>query len=146
VGVCESDKTDSRPLERKRSVPFKDLINLVSLGVRDVDTLTSLAGRLARLAGELEPVERAEIESVMAGKTLSQVTNQLLDALDPDKQTEKAKELFHTSEPTKEQIKQAADELAKAACVVFDDPKIRGTIIDVKTRSEQVIDAVSKDQ
>lgn len=146
VGVCESDKTDSRPLERKRSVPFKDLINLVSLGVRDVDTLTSLAGRLARLAGELEPVERAEIESVMAGKTLSQVTNQLLDALDPDKQTGKAKELFHTSEPTKEQIKQAADELAKAACVVFDDPKIRGTIIDVKTRSEQVIDAVSKDQ
>ena len=26
VGVCESDKTDSRPLERKKSVPFNKLL------------------------------------------------------------------------------------------------------------------------
>ncbi len=26
VGVCESDKTDSRPLERKRSTPFDTLV------------------------------------------------------------------------------------------------------------------------
>ncbi len=33
VGVCESDKTDSRPLERKRSVPFEKLVESVALGV-----------------------------------------------------------------------------------------------------------------
>ena len=38
VGVCENDKTDSRPLERKRSVSFDRLIDSVALGVRDPDT------------------------------------------------------------------------------------------------------------
>lgn len=49
VGVCESDKTDSRPLERKPSVPLAALLDSVALGTRDDDTLSSLASRLARL-------------------------------------------------------------------------------------------------
>jgi len=44
VGVCEEDKTDMRPLERKVHVPFEKLLNGVAMGIRDVDTLTSLAG------------------------------------------------------------------------------------------------------
>ncbi|MCG6135867.1 MAG: DEAD/DEAH box helicase family protein [Nostoc sp. LLA-1] len=44
VEVCESDKTDSRPLERKRSVPFDKLVQAVALDQRDEDTLMSLAG------------------------------------------------------------------------------------------------------
>ena len=48
VGVCESDKTDSRPLERKPTVSFGNLLLGVALGKRDEDTLTTLAGRLAR--------------------------------------------------------------------------------------------------
>ena len=49
VGVCETVKGDSRPLERKRSVPFDKLLLSVALGNRDEDTLSSLAGRVARL-------------------------------------------------------------------------------------------------
>jgi type I restriction enzyme R subunit len=41
VGVCESDKSDSRPLERKRTVPFDKLLQSVALDNRDEDTLTS---------------------------------------------------------------------------------------------------------
>src|SRR6185312_2684921 len=48
VGVCESDKTESRPLERKPSVSFDRILLGVALGKRDEDTLTTLAGRLAR--------------------------------------------------------------------------------------------------
>jgi len=44
VGVCESDKTDSRPLERKRSVPFDKLVQAVALDPRDEDMLMSFAG------------------------------------------------------------------------------------------------------
>jgi type I restriction enzyme R subunit len=62
VGVCESDKTDSRPLERQRTVPFKDLLLGVALGKRDEDTLTTLAGRLARLERELTPDQKTKIE------------------------------------------------------------------------------------
>jgi len=146
VGVCESDKTDSHPLERKRSVPFDKLISAVALGVRDEDTLSSLAGRLARLNKEIGDEERAEIERAAGGKKLSQIVNLILDALEPDNQVEKAKEFFKTETPSEEQIKKAAEQLAKTACGSFDDAKFRNTIIEVKTRNEQTIDDVSKDK
>lgn len=63
VGVCETDKTDSQPLERNPTVPFDKLLERVALGVRDEDTLTSLAGRLARLDRQLEPRDHAELEA-----------------------------------------------------------------------------------
>ena len=50
VGVCESDKTDTRPLEHKKHVPFDKLLQRVAMGVRDADSLESLArpSRLTR--------------------------------------------------------------------------------------------------
>src|SRR3990170_1158646 len=151
VGVCENDKTDSRPLERKRNIPFDKLIISVALGNRDEDTLTSLAGRLARLDREIDVKDRKEIEDAFVGAgfkpapTLKQIINNLLDAVDPDKQVEKANEIFKTEKPTEEQVKKAAEELVKNACAPFDNPKLRNTIIDIKKRSEQIIDIVSKD-
>lgn len=91
VGVCESDKTDSRPLERKRSVSFDKLLGSVAMGVRDTDTLTSLAGRLARFDRELDEASHKEIEKQSGGKKLKEVINELLDAVDPDKQRKKQK-------------------------------------------------------
>jgi len=145
VGVCESDKTDSRPLERKRSVSFDKLVMSVALGVRDVDALTSLAGRLARLDRQIDYKERKEIEEAAGGKTLKEIVNRLLDAVDPDKQLEKAKEIFGTEKPTLEQLTKASKALIKGACSPFDDPGLRNTVIDVKRRSEQIIDTLSKD-
>ncbi|MBI4333933.1 MAG: DEAD/DEAH box helicase family protein [Chloroflexi bacterium] len=149
VGVCETDKTDSRPLERKRSVPFDKLVLSVALGSRDEDAITSLAGRLAALDKEIDPADRKEIEE--AGKkagvpaSLKQIVNGLLDAVDPDKAEAKAKDMFHVEQPDAEHIKKAAAELARIACAPFDNAPFRNTIIDVKKRSEQTIDTVSKD-
>ena len=145
VGVCERDKTDSRPLERKKSIPFDKLLESVALGNRDEDTLTSLAGRLARLDREIEEKDRKEIESASEGKPLKHIINNLLDAVDPDKQLEKAKKVFETETPTEEQITKTSEELVKEACTPFDNPKLRNTLIDIKKRSEQIIDNVSKD-
>jgi len=145
VGVCENDKTESRPLERKRSVPFDKLILSIAIGNRDEDTLTSLAGRLTTMDKEIGAGDRKEIEDAAGGKTLKQLVNSLLDAVDADKKIEKAKELFHTETPTQEQIKSASKELVKAACTPFDNPALRNTIIEVKKKSEQIIDTVSKD-
>jgi len=144
VGVCETDKTDSRPLERKRSVSFDKLIMSVALGARDEDTLTSLAGRLASLDREIIPKDAREIEG-MAGRSLKKMVNDLLDAVDPDKKAEKAKEIFKTEEPTTEQITKASEELVNKACEPFNKPQVRNTIIDIKKRNEQIIDTVSKD-
>jgi type I restriction enzyme R subunit len=145
VGVCESDKTDSRPLERKKSVPFDKLLLEVALGNRDEDTLTTLAGRLARLETEIDDGARKEIRQVTGGATLPEMVNGLLDAVDPDKQADKAREMFQVEEPNLEQIQEAAEKLAKSACAPFENPQIRNRIIEIKQRNEQVIDTVSKD-
>ena len=49
VGVCERDKTDSRPLEQKPSVPLEKLMEHIAIGAREPELLSSLAGRLIRL-------------------------------------------------------------------------------------------------
>lgn len=146
VGVCERDKTDSRPLERKPSVPFDRLVQSVAVGVRDEDTLLSLAGRLARLDREIEEKDRQEIEKASGGEPIAEITNRLMDAVDPDKQIESAKKMFETGEPTDEQLHKAADKLVEKACAPFDNPDFRNTLIEVKQRSEQVIDTVTPDQ
>ena len=64
VGVCESDKTDSRPLERQRTVAFDKLLLGVALGKRDEDTLTTLAGRLARLDREITRDEAKKLAAL----------------------------------------------------------------------------------
>jgi type I restriction enzyme R subunit len=145
VGVCENDKTDSRPLERKKAVSFEKLMESVGWGNRDADTLTSLAGRLAKLDRALDDKDKQEIEAAAGGKPLTQIINNLLDAVDPDRKAEKAKELFDTQTPTEEQIRDAAEVLANEACTPFDDPGLRNTIITIKKRNEQVIDDVSQD-
>ncbi len=135
VGVCETDKTDSRPLERKRSVPFDKLVQQVALGIRDEDTLTSLAGRLARLDREIDDKDRREIADAAGmagdrkGSPLRMIANRLLDAVDLDRQTERAREMFATAEPSADQIQKAGKALTKEACAVFDNPKFRNTVI-----------------
>ena len=85
VGVCENDKTDSRPLERKQSVPFDKLLESVASGNREPDTLTSLAGRLARLDREIGDDGRKQIADVSGGISLQRMIHALFDAMDPDK-------------------------------------------------------------
>ena len=144
VGVCESDKTDSRPLERKPSVKFETIITDVALGLRDEDTITSLANRLARLEKQLDEKEKKEIEKV-AGKSLREIVKDLFNTIDKDKQIEKAREAFNTEEPTDNQIKSAFEKIADEVCKPFDNPDLRELLIEVKKKNEQIIDTISKD-
>jgi type I restriction enzyme R subunit len=45
VGVVEQRKTDTRTLNRKASVAFKDVIDIVGKGASDADTMSTQAGR-----------------------------------------------------------------------------------------------------
>lgn len=146
VGVCENDKTDSRPLERKRSVSFDRLIDSVALGVRDPDTLSSLAGRLARLDRAIDPADRQAIAETAGGIALPQIVGNLLNAVDPDHQAEKAREIFDTDVPSEKQLAEAAEKLIDEACRVFDNPDLRRRIKEIKRKNEQLIDTVSRDK
>ena len=94
VGVTESDKTESRPLERKRNIPFDKLINSIAIGKRDIDTLTSLTGRLANLDRTLDEKDRAKIKDISDGKSLGQIVSKIFTSLDPDIIMDTAKEIF----------------------------------------------------
>jgi type I restriction enzyme R subunit len=145
VGVCESIKIESKPLERKHGVSFEKLVQSVAFGVHDEDSLTSLAGRLSRLDRELVESDRKTIQSVSDGKSLRQMINGLFDAVDPDRQIDKAKVMFGTETPTAEQVKKAGEDLAKEARAPFEVPQIRNTIVAIHKKNEQTIDTVSSD-
>ena len=145
VGVCESDKTDSRPLERKRSVSFHQLLQNVATDMRDEDTLMSLAGRLAKLEKKLNDDERSELKNIAGGKSIQQITRDLLEAVNPDQQIEQAVKQFQTQTPTEAQQQQATEVLINQACQPFDNPQFRNLLREIKTKNEQIIDTVSQD-
>ena len=147
VGVCEGDKTDSRPLERKPTVSFEKLLQRVALGNRNKDVLTSLAGRLARLDRQCSPNDRKELEAVSGGVPLNSVVHSIIDAVDPDRIEETAKATFNTDAPTQKQLKEAGVQLANSAVeVIATKPAFRNKLVDLKKSFEQTIDTVSVDR
>ncbi|MFQ5629608.1 MAG: type I restriction-modification enzyme R subunit C-terminal domain-containing protein [bacterium] len=151
VGVCKSLKTDSRPLERKKSVPLKDLMQAVIMNHRDEDTLLSLANRLTRLDKQLQETDQQKIEQQTGGKKLSALVHGLLDAYNPDAHIEKARDLAafegdaQEFTPTAEQLEQARTALLETACQPFDNPDLRQLIVDIKTSYDQIIDDINLD-
>jgi type I restriction enzyme R subunit len=147
IGVCETLKNDSSTLERKKGVAFDKLLNSIAIGSRDEDTLKSMGGRLARLERELDKNSKEEIEGI-AGRPMKELIKNLVEAHDPDRQVEKAKEIFkikENKEPSGDQVKKASEELIKIACQPFDNPNLRKKIIDIKRRNEQIIDTITTD-
>jgi len=149
VGVCKSCKTDSRPLERKPTVPLKDLMLNVVMGNRDEDTVTSLANRLARLNNQFTNEEKRTFTEQAEGKTISDCIHGLFDVYDPDKNIERVQKKFKMPEgfqPSEEQLKIAREEMAFEAAKVFENPKLRDFIENARREHEQIIDTVNLDR
>jgi type I restriction enzyme R subunit len=70
IGVTKSLKTDSRPPVTRPTVPFKDLAMEVVMGATDADTVSSLAGRLARIERQLTPLQKHALAEKMGGTTV----------------------------------------------------------------------------
>ena len=146
VGVTESELGESYSLDRKPSVPFDKLLDLVAMGDRDPDTLSSLASRLARLDRRLSPQDRQSIESMADGATLKELVSDLLNATDPDAAEEAAREATGQDDPPEEAVAKAEKELLGAAAKPFAaNPELRQRLIDIHQAYEQTIDAVSQD-
>jgi type I restriction enzyme R subunit len=147
VGVCESDKTDSRPLEKLPTVKFDQLMLGVALGKRDDDTLTTLAGRLARLDRTLDIAQRQQITEITGGKTVAHMSSTLLRAIDPNAIAERATGIPGASpaEVVPEKFEAAKKQLILEACAPFDQPALRDTLAKLKQENEQTIDTVTAD-
>ena len=153
VGVEQSLKTESRPLEKKPGVALKDLLQGVAMGVRDEDTVLSLANRLVRLARQLDDKAQARIEKVSGGVPVGELGRALVAAVDPDAVVAAALEAARARGITRSEdtllpaeIEAARAERAAAACAPFDDPALRDAIENARREREQVIDTVNLDQ
>jgi len=147
VGVCEMDKTDSRPMERKPTVSLEKLLQAVSLGNTEADVISSIAGRLARIARRIDAEDEQKVQELAGGKSLEQLTTDLVTALKPDNHIERAKQDNPgVAEPTEEQTKEAAVKVIQEAVTPLYDPKLRTLILEIKKKNEQTIDTISIDQ
>ena len=140
VGVCERDKTDSRPLNRQPSKTLEQVLNYVAQGGIDPEALTTLAGRLARMQREFTPNQLAELKDLSGGKSFQELAHELLDASDSDVQIEAAKARFGTGQPTEEQIAYAAERLAQVTTIPFMKAAFRRRILEIRQQNEQTID------
>ena len=150
VGVCEHDKTDARPLEKKPSVAFDKLLQAVALGNTEEDVLTSIAGRLARMEHRITKEDEQAISKASGGLTLKDLSRRLVEAVDPDRHAERARRAeFRRRDEAHQRAgrsQQAATKLIQEAVKPLHDPKLRELLIDIKKKNELTIDHVSQDK
>ena len=147
IGVTKSLKTASQPLVTKPSVPLKDLAMGVMMGVHDEDTVSSLAGRLARLNQQLDPAEKERIREKAGGIALTNIVGNLLQAIDPDRIEAKARETEAVpdgAEPSPTAREKAQEQLVRDAAGVFNGELIE-LIDSIRRDKEQTIDHDSLD-
>lgn len=148
VGVSKSTKTEMVSLERKRTIPTKDLLDAVLMGNKERDVYSSLASRLSRLAKKLSPKEEQTYRKLSKGKAPKDHINALLHAHDPDFIEDTARKKFNISEdkePTKKQKEETQKMLCKEVQSMFNG-KLNQFIVDTHQAKEQIIDRVNIDQ
>ena len=146
VGVTENELSDSYSLERNPTISFEKLLDRVSMGDRDPDTLSSLASRLARLDRQLTPRDRQTIEAAAGGASLHDLVSDLVAATDPDAAVEATRQATGEQEPSSEAVDRTERQLLEeAACPFAGNPELRQTLVDVRRSYEQTIDTVSAD-
>ncbi|MBL8335184.1 MAG: DEAD/DEAH box helicase family protein, partial [Rhodoferax sp.] len=130
VGVCERDKTDSRPMDHKKSVPLEALLQAVSLGNVEPEVLSSVAVRLARLDAQLTDAERTRMTQQAGGQDLKDLSRGIVHALDP----------------REDRSPQEAEAALRNAVKPLANPALRTLIVTLKSNKELVIDTVTQDR
>jgi len=142
IGVTRSLKTASQPLITKPSIPLKDLAMQVMMGATDEDTVSSLAGRLARLNKQLDADDQRMIRQAAGGLELNQLVGQLFGAIDADNIEARALQLAGLpigTDPGDDKREQAQQQLVKEAAKVLNGELVE--LLDtIRRDKEQTID------
>lgn len=146
IGATKSKKTDSRPLERKPSVPLKDLLGATTMGVEEEDLFLSLANRLIRLEKQITEKEKDKLLEYSGGKNLKQITRELITAYDFDAVEDLTKkkwdEIPYQERGMKsfDQVREEAQqELIDQASSTFNG-ELNDYLDNVRKQHEQIID------
>jgi type I restriction enzyme R subunit len=147
VGVTQSTKAASQPIERAPNVSFEKLLDKVARGNRTDETLSSLASRLLRLDGLLEARDQERVFA-KCGQALAALAHPLGESVDRDVQVAEARRGNHLAndiDPTDLQIQTAAAVLKEIAVKPFHDPDARRLLVELQTRAEITVDHLSPD-
>jgi type I restriction enzyme R subunit len=150
VGVTDDERAwaETKPLDRKPTVPLKNLLANVSQGATSDDIISSLGARLVRLNKKLDADERAELER-LAGTSVKELAGALIGAADKDKQIAQARAaagLEADADPTEEQVTEARFQLVEAAVEPLLKSELRQKIEELQARVGQLIDLTSRDK
>jgi type I restriction enzyme, R subunit len=146
VGATETELSDTQPLDREPTVPFEKLINRLRMGDRSDNTISSIAGRLARLSKRLDPVDLGDIEEA-AGTSLSSLIHGMVDALDPDRRIELAQGNSGLEGPAGSDIAAATAELiTRAVEPLVSNDHLLDLLVESKRKTDQLIDEASRDE
>jgi Type I site-specific restriction-modification system, R (restriction) subunit and related helicases len=151
VGVCEQDKTDSRPMEQKPTVSFDKLMQAVAFGNTEDDVLTSLAGRLARMEHRMSAEDDKRIRALSGGLSVKDLSHRIVAALNPDRYIEQAKADLgiapNDDRPIPDKALNAArQKIIQEAVKPLHTPELRQIIDEIKKKNEVVIDIISPDK
>ncbi|MBK6618017.1 MAG: DEAD/DEAH box helicase family protein [Nitrosomonas sp.] len=142
IGVTQSLKTASQPLITKPTVPLKNLAMSVMMGATDEDTVSSLAGRLARLNKQLDTDDQRRIREFSGGMELTQLVGKLFNAIDADNIEARALELAKLpigADPGDDKRQQAQQQLVTEAAKVLNGELVE-LIESIRRDKEQTID------
>ena len=128
VGVCERDKTDSRPMDQKKAVPFDKLLQAVALGNVEPEVLSSVAARLARLERDITDADKAKVVEASGGHDLKSLARGIVNAL-------------RANAPDADALQQALI----AATRPLADPALRNLLLQLRQKADQIIDIVTQD-
>lgn len=151
IGVEQSQKTDSRPLEKNPGMSLKDVLQHVAMGNTTEDILNTLANRLIRLDKQINDREKQQFAQYTGGKNIGQIAKQLLNAYDPDT-VEGIRKKLEAENPDASpaaihsQFTIAHTQLIEQAVAAFNNPELREYIVDVRKKYNQVIDHINIDE
>ena len=150
IGVEQSQKTDSRPLEKAPSVSLKEVLQRIAVGDRSEEMMSTLANRLLRLDRQIKDYEKQTFEEKAQGKSISEVVRQLLYAHDPDtkehiEQGVKAEHKNATPLQIETLIQQQQQQVLEQAVAVFHNPELREFLVDIRKKYDQIMDVVNPD-
>ncbi len=150
IGVESSQKTDSRPLEKKPGMSLKDLLQNIAMGNTQEDILSTLANRLIRLDKQISEKEKEYFAEQAKGFTINHVVRQLLNAHDPDTMLHIESEIRNRmiDQPPANidsAVNHEKQRLIEDSVAVFNNPELRNFIVDVRKKYDQVIDGINID-
>lgn len=132
VGVTESQKSLSQPLERKRNLSFKKLLENIAKGASDDDTLSTLALRLSIIETKLSEEDNKNLLELTKAKSLVNISNEILNSIDLD----------FTEGKSDEEILKIKDEALKP----FNSPHFREFLINICSKTSIYVDELAVDE